>query len=130
MMISISLGFKQKCNKFHEPIKEIEITHITENAIQVYIHDPIFPISYVEKLPFPVRVKEHATITKVVKESGKKAKENKEQLKVQPSVALVKDLIGENVEGGHIVFCEEASNIIRPFKRKVKKAGSPVISNW
>ena len=84
------------------------------------------PVSYVEKLPFPVRVKEHAMITKVVKKSGKRAKEHNEQLKVQPSVALVKDLIGENVEGGHIVFCEKASNIVRPFKRKVKKAGSPV----
>ena len=81
-----------------------------------------------EKLSFPVRVIEYDMITKVFKKSGKKAKEHNEQLKVQPSVALVKDLIGENVEGGHIVFCEEASNIVRPFERKVKKAGSPVIS--
>ena len=67
-------------------------------------------------------------ITKVVKKSGEKSKEHNEQLKVQPSVAFVQDLIGENVEGGHIVFCEEAYNVVRPFKRKVKKAGSPIIS--
>ena len=52
-------------------------------------------VSYVEKLPFPVRVKEHAMITKVVKKSGKKSKEHNEQLKVQPSIALVTDLTGK-----------------------------------
>ena len=90
--------------------------------------DPILPAPYVEKLPFPVRVKEHAVITKVVKKGGKKAKDHYEQLKVQPSVALVKDLTGENVEGGHINFCGHASNVVRPPKGKAKKVGAPVIS--
>ena len=78
-------------------------------------------------MPFPIRVKEHVVVTKVVEKSRKKAKEPYEQLKVQPSVALVKDLTGENVEGGHIIFCEDASNIVRPPKGKAKKVGAPVI---
>ena len=86
------------------------------------------PVSYVDKLPFPVRVKEYAVITKVVKKSGNKAKDHDEQLKVQSSVALVKDLTGENIEGGHIIFYEDASNIVRPPKGKAKKVGAPIIS--
>ena len=42
----------------------------------------------------------------------KKAIELNEQITVEPAVAMVKDLTTENVEDRHIVFCENASNII------------------
>ena len=49
----------------------------------------------------------------------KKAKEPDEQINVEPAVAIVKDLVTQNVEDGHIVFCEDASNIVsHPSKSK------------
>jgi hypothetical protein len=61
--------------------------------------------------PFPAKVKEHSMITSVISKSAKKAIEPDEQITVKPLVAIVKDLVSKNVEDGHIIFCEDASNI-------------------
>jgi hypothetical protein len=50
-------------------------------------------------------------ITNVINKSTKKAIKPDEQITVKPVVAIVKDLVTENVEDGHIIFCEDASNI-------------------
>ena len=42
----------------------------------------------------------------------KKAIEPDEQITIESTVAIVKDLVTENVEDGHIIFCEDASNIV------------------
>ena len=34
-----------------------------------------------------------------------------EQIKVEPSIAMVKDILEENVDGHVIYFCEEAARI-------------------
>ena len=47
-----------------------------------------------------------------INKSTKKAIEPDEQITVEPAVAMVKDLTTENVEDRHIVFCEDASNIV------------------
>ena len=53
-----------------------------------------------------------------------------EQIKVEPSVAMVKDLLEENVDGHVIYFCEEAARISKPGKKDEHRpvAGMPVVS--
>ena len=40
-----------------------------------------------------------------------------EQIKVEPSIAMVKDLLEENVDGHVIYFCEEGARIAQPDKK-------------
>ena len=40
-----------------------------------------------------------------------------EQIKVEPSIAMVKDLLEEDIDGHVIYFCEEAARIAKPDKR-------------
>ena len=55
----------------------------------------------------------------MVNKSKQKAKEPDEQITVEPDVARVTDLVTESVEDGHIVFCEDASNIVSDRKSVV-----------
>jgi hypothetical protein len=43
-----------------------------------------------------------------------------EQITVKPAVAIVNDLVTKNVEDGHIIFCEDASNIFSHPSRSRK----------
>ena len=69
------------------------------------------PITIIEKPPFPVRMKAHSFITGVVNKSERMAREPEDQIKVDPQVALVKDLVTSNVEDSPIHFCVVASDI-------------------
>ena len=40
-----------------------------------------------------------------------------EQIKVEPSVAMVKDLLVENIDGHVIYFCDEAVRIAKPDEK-------------
>ena len=40
-----------------------------------------------------------------------------EQVKVDPRVAMVKDLLEENIDGHVSYFCNEATRIVKPNKR-------------
>ncbi len=40
-----------------------------------------------------------------------------EKIKVEPSIAMVKDLLEEDMDGHVIYFCEEAARIAKPDKR-------------
>ena len=52
-----------------------------------------------------------------------------EQIKVEPSIAIVKDLLVDNICGQVIYFCDEASRIARPDAKKHRPVvGMPVIS--
>jgi hypothetical protein len=72
-------------------------------------------------------VKEHSLLTSVINKSTKKALEPYEQITVKPAVAIVKDLVTKNVEDGHIIFCEDASNIVSHPSRS-RKISVPVLS--
>ena len=37
-----------------------------------------------------------------------------DQIKVEPSIAMVKDLLADNIDGHVIYFCDEAARIARP----------------
>ena len=53
-----------------------------------------------------------------------------EQIKVEPSIAMVKDLLEEDMDGYVIYFCEEAARIAKPDKRYKHRpvVGMPAIS--
>ena len=88
------------------------------------------PTAYIEKPPFPIRIKEHAKVSTVVRKSNIRAPKTPEQIKVEPSVAMVKDLLVENIDGHVIYLCDEAARIAKPDKKDKHRPieGLPVIS--
>ena len=79
--------------------------------------DPVVPTAYIEKPPFPVRMKEHAKVATVVNKSYIRTPKPAEQIKVEPNVAVVKDLLVENIDGHVIYFYDEATRIAKPMKK-------------
>ena len=75
------------------------------------------PTDYIEKWPFPIRIKEHAKVSTVVRKSNIRAPKPAEQIKVEPSFAMVKDLLVENIDGHVIYFCDEAGRIAKPTEK-------------
>ena len=108
---------KEKWFKYHSPIKEEikEPVPVKEETI-LYNVDPVVPIAYIEKPPFPVRIKEHAKVSIVVNKSFVRTAKPDEQIRVEPNIAMVKDLLEEDVDGHVIYFCEEAARIAKPEK--------------
>ena len=53
-----------------------------------------------------------------------------EQIKVEPSVAMVKDLLVENIDGHVIYLCDEAARIAKPDEKDKHRpvVGMPVVS--
>jgi hypothetical protein len=102
---------KKDWNKYHAPYKDT-VSCIPVRTTKVCIVDRILPEPYFEKTPFPAKVKEHSILISVLKKSAKKVVEPNEQIIIKSPVAIVKDLITKNVEYEHIVFCEDASNIV------------------
>ena len=41
-----------------------------------------------------------------------------EKVKVEPNIAVVKDLLADNIDGHVIYFCDEAARIARPDAKK------------
>ncbi|KAK1612955.1 hypothetical protein QYE76_036628 [Lolium multiflorum] len=114
---------------------ELDIISITITIISINItaistaapHHRCNNLAYIEKTPFPAKMKEYSIINNAVNKSEKKPVEPEEQIKVEPAVAIVKDLVTENVEDGHIIFCEDASNIVS-HPNKSKKTSVPMLS--
>ena len=117
---------RKNFNKYHEPYKDKTDSPIGK-CIEVKTVDHILPEAYIEKIPFPAKMKEYSVITSAVNKSAKKPIEPEEQINVEPAVAIVKDLVTENVEDGHIIFCEDASNIVS-HPSKSRKASVPMLS--
>ena len=55
------------------------------------------------------------------------AGEPEDQIKVDPKIALVKDLVTSNVEDSSIIFCDVSTNIVTA-KNKGPTSGTPVVS--
>ena len=62
---------KEKWFKYHPPIevKVVEPIKVEEETI-TYNVDPVVPTAYIEKPPFPVRIKDHAKASTVVRKSN------------------------------------------------------------
>ncbi|KAK1697900.1 hypothetical protein QYE76_014597 [Lolium multiflorum] len=117
---------KKNFDKYHEPYKD-KIDSSINKCVVVETVDHVIPEAYIEKTPFPAKMKEYSVINSVVNKSEKKPIEPEEQIKVEPVVAIVKDLVTENVEDGHIIFCEDASHIVS-HPNKSRKTSVPMLS--
>ncbi|KAI4987108.1 hypothetical protein ZWY2020_019908 [Hordeum vulgare] len=53
-----------------------------------------------------------------------------EKIRVEPSIAIIKDLLSDNVDGHDIHFCEDAARIAKPHARDKHShvVGTPVVS--
>ncbi|KAK1694266.1 hypothetical protein QYE76_010963 [Lolium multiflorum] len=117
---------KKNFDKYHEPYKD-KIDSSVNKCVVIETVDNVIPEAYIEKTPFPAKMKEYSVISSAVNKSEKKPKEPEEQIKIEPVVAIVKDLVTENVEDGHIIFCEDASNIVS-HPNKPKQVSVPMLS--
>ena len=105
------------------------VAPITVEEKTITYNDSIVPTTYVEKPPFPVRTKDHAKASTVVRKSDTRTYTPPEQIKVEPSIAMVKDLLDDNIDGHVIYFYDEAANIARPDTKIHRHVvGMPVIS--
>ena len=88
------------------------------------------PTAYIEKPSFPVRIKEHAKVSTLVNKSYVRTPKPDEQIKVEPSITMVIDLLEEDMDGHVIYFCEEAARIAKPDKKDKHRpiVGMPSIS--
>ncbi|KAK1661875.1 hypothetical protein QYE76_050034 [Lolium multiflorum] len=114
---------KKNFDKYHEPYKD-KIDSSVNKCVVVETVDNVIPEAYIS---FPAKMKEYSVISSAVNKSEKKPKEPEEQIKIEPAVAIVKDLVTENVEDGHIIFCEDASNIVS-HPNKSKQVSVPMLS--
>ncbi|KAK1670297.1 hypothetical protein QYE76_058456 [Lolium multiflorum] len=117
---------KKNFDKYHEPYKD-NVDSSVNKCVVIETVDNVIPEAYIEKTPFPAKMKEYSVISSAVNKSEKKPKEPEEQIKIEPAVAIVKDLVTENVEDGHIIFCEDASNIVS-HPNKPKQVSVPMLS--
>ncbi|KAK1683767.1 hypothetical protein QYE76_044615 [Lolium multiflorum] len=117
---------KKNFDKYHEPYKD-KVDSSVNKCVVIETADNVIPEAYIEKTPFPAKMKEYSVISSAVNKSEKKPKEPEEQIKIEPVVAIVKDLVTENVEDGHIIFCEDASNIVS-HPNKSKQVSVPMLS--
>ena len=72
---------KQGWEKFHEPYKD-NANFAPAKTVEVNTVDRIIPEPYVERVPFPVKVKEHSILASVVSKSERKPKVPDEQISV------------------------------------------------
>ena len=63
---------------------------------------------------FPVRIKDHAKASTVVRKSNIRTYTPPEQVKVEPNIAIIKDLLADNIDGRVIYFCDETARIAKP----------------
>ncbi|KAK1617142.1 hypothetical protein QYE76_022659 [Lolium multiflorum] len=117
---------KKNFDKYHEPYKD-KVDSSVNKCVVIETVDNVIPEAYIEKTPYPAKMKEYSVISSAVNKSEKKPKEPEEQIKIEPNVAIVKDLVTENVEDGHIIFCEDASNIVS-HPNKPKQVSVPMLS--
>ena len=104
---------KEKWFKYHPPIKEEikEPVPVKEETI-TYNVDRIVPTAHIEKPPFPVRIKYHTKDSIVVRKSNNKTHTPAKQIKVEPNIAMVKDLLVDNIDGHVIYFHDEAARLL------------------
>ncbi|KAI4987997.1 hypothetical protein ZWY2020_029627 [Hordeum vulgare] len=115
---------KEKWFKYHPPLEVnvVKPTPVEENVVAY--NDPVVPSAYIEKPPFPVRIKDHSKASTVIRRGYIRTPTPPEQIRVEPSIAIIKDLLSEEVEGHNIHFCEDAARIAKP---QVRDKHRPVV---
>ena len=90
---------KEKWFKYNPPPEVKVAAPIKVEEKTITYNDPVVPTADIEKPPFPVRIKDHAKASTVVNKSNINTPKPPKQIKVEPSVAMVKDLLADNIEG-------------------------------
>src|SRR4051812_35872588 len=80
---------KKKKDQDHTPFKELPVA--------INVDDPILPAVIYEKTPFPARIREHSFVTGIINKSERGTDEPEDQIKVNPQVALAKDIVTNDV---------------------------------
>ena len=75
------------------------------------------PTAYIEKPPFPIRIKEHAKVSTMVNKSNIRAPRPSKQIKVEPNVAMVKDLLVDNIDGMLYISVMKLLELLNPTKK-------------
>ena len=65
----------------------------------------------------------------MVRKSNARTPTPREQIKVEPSIPMVKDLLVDNIDGHVIYFCDEAARIARPDTKNKHRhvVGVPIV---
>src|ERR671919_2505111 len=90
---------KEKWFKYNPPIEVKVVAPIKVEEKNITYNDPIVPTTYIEKPPFPVRIKDHAKASTVVRKSNIRTYTPFGHVKVEPNIAIVKDLLADNIDG-------------------------------
>ncbi|KAI5002751.1 hypothetical protein ZWY2020_027401 [Hordeum vulgare] len=121
---------KEKWFKYHPPL-EVNVVKPTpvEEKVIAY-NDPVVPSAYIEKPPFPVRIKDHSKASTVIRRGYIRTPTPPKKIRVEPSIAIIKDLLSDDVEGHDIHFCDAAARIAKPHVRDKYRpvVGMPVVS--
>jgi len=120
----------------HPPIEEnCEEPITTKDETIIYNVDPVVPTAYVDKPHFPARIKEHAKATTMVHKSSIRTPKPSEQIKMDPNIEIVKDLLVDNIDGHVIYLCPEAARIAKlvgneqdMLDKNIPIVGMPVVS--
>src|SRR4051812_25887719 len=110
---------KKKESQHHKPFKE--------SPIEINVTDPVLPTVVYEQPPYPTRIKEHSFVTGIINKNGRTSDEPEDLIKVNPHVAMVKDLVTSDIEESTISFCVVSTNIVTT-KNKGPISGTPVVS--
>ena len=89
---------KEKWFKYHPPL---EVNVVKPNPVEekvIAYNDPIVPSAYIEKPPFHVRIKDHSKVSTVMHRGYIRTPTPPEQIRVEPSIAIIKDLMSDNVD--------------------------------
>src|SRR4051794_40440224 len=73
---------KKEWNKYHAPYKD-NFNCAPLKSVEICVTDRILPEPYVEKVPFPAKVKKHSILISVVRKSRKKVVEPDEQISIE-----------------------------------------------
>ena len=106
---------KEKWFKYHPPIEVKVAAPIKVEEKTITYNDPIVPTTYVEKPPFRVRIKNHAKASTVVRKSNTGTYTPPEQIKVEPSIATVKDLLVDNIDGMLFTYVMKLLELLDPI---------------
>src|SRR3954470_2385694 len=110
---------KMKKDQYHKPFKEV--------PIDIHVADPILPAVIYEQPPFPSRIREHSFVTGIINKSERRTGEPEDQIRVDPQVAMVKDLVTHDVSDSILNFCVVSTNIVTA-KNRSPISGTPVVS--
>ena len=74
-------------------------------------------------------IKDHAKTSIVVRKSNTRTYTPPEKINVEPSIAMVKELLDDDLDGHVIYFCGETANIVKPDAKIHRPVvGMPIIS--